>query len=74
MVATPDGLGGMTIAGYLQGIPQKTQVDALAAIPRRIVQGAPQFNFSPVMAAPMPMMPMMGVFGGGGCASCGGGR
>jgi len=69
MVTRPNGLGGMTIAGYLQGIPSKAQVDALAAIPRQTIQFVPQqFNFVP---APMSMMPMMGNFGGGGCASCG---
>lgn len=75
ILARPDGLGGMTIAGRLDGIPAKTAVDGLlnpAPPPRPVVQFAPRPI--PMM---MPMMPMggfgggmMGGFGVGGGGSC----
>lgn len=34
IIAKPDGLGGMDISGRINGIPQKTQIDAILALPR----------------------------------------
>lgn len=70
LVMKPDGNGGMTIVGKLEGIPalSSVQADLQGVQQTQQVQQA----FQPVFR-PMPtMMPMMGGFcGGGGCAGGG---
>lgn len=81
IVARPDGFGGMTLAGRLDGIPLLSQVQAALSGQRKEVQAQP--NFFPASTVPimpqyqpmsfMPAMPMMGGFGGGFGGGGGGG-
>lgn len=80
-ILKPDGLGGLTTAGTLDGIPTQLAVTSLLqekqqAVTQQAVQ-QPQLVFRPMpmMPPPMPMMPMGGfgggmmMGGGGGCSS-----
>lgn len=70
IVAKPDGLGGMSVVGRLDGIPKKDQVTGLIqGVQSRAVTPA-----APPVFQPTPMMLMMGGFGGGCAGGCCGSR
>lgn len=77
IIAKPDGLGGMTIAGKLKGIPVLNQVQEILS-PKPAFQQQSYctptvYSPPPMFMMPMPMMGGFGGFGGGGMMMGGGG-